>query len=84
GGPGGGGHGGGPGGGGRGMGGMGGMGGGGGSDKRYSLSVSVRMQNALNHPSFGNPTGVLTSPIFGIPNVALPGRTIELSARFSF
>lgn len=77
--------GGGPGGGGRGgFGGMGGMGGGGGSDKRYSLSFSIRAQNVLNHADFANPTGVLTSPIFGIPNVALPARTIEVSARFSF
>ena len=82
GGPGGGGPGGG--GGGRGMGGMGGMGGGGGSDKRYSLSFSIRAQNVLNHADFANPTGVLTSPIFGIPNVALPARTIEISTRFSF
>lgn len=68
-----------------GFGGMGGMGGGGGgSDKRYSLQFSIRAQNILNHADFANPTGVLTSPIFGIPNVALPGRTIEISTRFSF
>lgn len=75
------------GGGGRGGGGFGGMGGGfggGSSDSRYSLQFSIRAQNILNHADFANPTGVLTSPIFGIPNVALPGRTIELSTRFSF
>jgi hypothetical protein len=75
--------------GGRGRGGPGGPGGGfggfgGSSDARYNLTVSVRASNLLNHPTFANPSGVLTSPAFGIPTVAFPGRRIELQMRFSF
>jgi hypothetical protein len=85
----GGGHGpGGPGGGGRGGpggGGFGGFGGGpAGGDSRYNLTVSVRANNLLNHPTFGNPSGVLTSPYFGIPNTAFNPRRVELQMRFSF
>lgn len=58
--------------------------GGGGSDSRYSLTVSVRASNVLNHPSYFNPSGVLTSPTFGIPNAAASGRRVELQMRFSF
>jgi hypothetical protein len=54
------------------------------SDARYLLTVSVRASNLLNHPSYANPSGVLTSPYFGIPNVALPPRQIEVQMRFSF
>ncbi len=71
----------GPGGGGRGGGGF---GGGGGSDQRYSLNVSIRANNVLNQTNFANPSGVLSSPGFGIPNVALPARRIEMALRFSF
>ncbi len=76
------------GGGGRGPGGFGGGGfggfGGGAGDSRYSLQVSIRAQNILNHPSFFNPSGVLTSPFFGIANQAFGGRRIDLTMRFSF
>lgn len=62
----------------------GGFGGGGANDARYNLSVTVRAANLLNHPSFFNPSGVLTSPSFGIPTSAAPGRRIEMQMRFSF
>ena len=62
----------------------GGFGGPGGSDSRYNLTVSVRAQNILNHPTFANPSGVLTSPTFGIPNTAFGSRRVELQMRFSF
>jgi hypothetical protein len=78
-----GGRGGGRGGGGRG-GGPGGFGGGGSSDRRYALTVSVRAQNLFNHPAFGNPSGVLTSPNFGRSNTAFGARQIEGQIRFSF
>jgi hypothetical protein len=67
-----------------GHGGPGGFGGGQANDARYNLSVSVRASNLLNHPSFFNPSGVLTSPSFGIPTSAAPGRRVELQMRFSF
>lgn len=67
-----------------GFGGRGGGFGGGASDSRYSLTVSVRAQNILNQVNFVGPSGVLTSPTFGIPNAALSGRQIETQLRFSF
>ena len=50
---------------------MGGFGGGGGAAK-YNLTVSLNIQNILNHPNFGPPVGNLTSPNFG-QSVALAG-----------
>ncbi|HKO97267.1 MAG TPA: carboxypeptidase regulatory-like domain-containing protein [Pyrinomonadaceae bacterium] len=102
-----GGAGGGRGGGGRGGGGRGGRGGGGGfggggdgesTGKRYNLTLSVNIQNLLNHTNLGTPVGNLTSPVFGLSNTTAGGfggpggganqsagnRRIELQARFSF
>src|SRR5712692_1698545 len=58
----------GPGGGGEGRGG-GGMGGGGGgaTDKKYTLTVSLYVQNILNTVNLGNYEGNLSSPLFGQP-----------------
>ena len=53
---------------GRGGGGMGGFAGGGGggpSDKKYTLTFSVYIQNILNNVNFGAPVGSLSSPLFG-------------------
>jgi hypothetical protein len=63
--PGGGGGGEGHGGGGGGMGGFGGGGGGAASDKKYTLTFSVYIQNILNNANFGLPVGNLSSPLFG-------------------
>ncbi len=102
-----GGAGGGRGGGGRGGGGRGGRGGGGGfggggdgesSGKRYNLTLSMNIQNLLNHTNLGTPIGNLSSPLFGQSNTTAGGfgggggganqsagnRRIELQARFSF
>jgi len=48
-------------------GGMGGFAGGGGgpSDKKYTLTFSVYIQNVLNNVNFGLPVGNLSSPLFG-------------------
>jgi hypothetical protein len=54
----------GPGGGGRG--GPGGMFGGASTGKRYNLTVSVQARNLLNHVNPAQPTGNLSSPLFGI------------------
>lgn len=45
----------------------GGMGGGGASDKKYTLTVSLYVQNILNNVNLGNYVGNLSSPVFGQP-----------------
>jgi hypothetical protein len=84
-----------PGGGGRGGGGMrgggpGGFGGGpggfggGAEGARYTLQLNAQISNLFNHVNFGQYSGTLTSPYFGIPNSAAAGRQFELGVRFSF
>jgi Carboxypeptidase regulatory-like domain/TonB dependent receptor len=82
----------------RGGGGGGGFGGGGDSGRRYSLTVSLNFQNLLNHANLANPTGNLSSRLFGISNSTSGGfggfggggasaaynRKIDASVRFSF
>jgi len=80
-------------------GGGGGFGGGGGdSGRRYGLTVSINIQNLLNHANLANPTGNLSSTFFGISNSTAGGfggfgggggnlaynRRIDASVRFSF
>jgi hypothetical protein len=61
------------------------MGGGGGAEgARYSLQLSAQISNVFNHVNFGQYSGTLTSPYFGIPNSAAAGRQFELGMRFSF
>ncbi|MBS1809192.1 MAG: TonB-dependent receptor [Acidobacteria bacterium] len=76
-------RGGGPGGFGGGMGGMMGMGGGA-EGARYTLQLSAQISNLFNHVNFGQYSGTLTSPYFGIPNSAAAGRQFEMGMRFSF
>jgi hypothetical protein len=65
--------------------------------KRYSLTVSINVQNLLNHTNEGTPTGNLSSPFFGQSNSTSGGfgfggggnqaagnRRIEALLRFSF
>lgn len=86
----------------RGGGGMGGggFGGGGGeSSRRYNLTVSLNIQNLLNHANLAIPTGNLSSRLFGISNSTAGGfggfggggggplaynRRVDASVRFSF
>jgi hypothetical protein len=84
------------GGGGRGGGGFGGGGDGEGANTRYSLVLSVNVQNLLNHTNLGNPIGNLSSPLFGQSNTTSGGfgtgggnlsagnRRMEFQARFTF
>jgi len=65
-------------------GGPGGFGGGGASDRRYSVTLTLRASNLLNHPTYGTPSGVLTSPTFGRSNNAFGSRQVEAQVRFSF
>lgn len=77
----------------------GGFGGGGGdSSRRYNLTVSLNIQNLLNHANLGTPTGNLSSRLFGNSNSTAGGfggfgggggsqaynRRIDASVRFSF
>jgi len=80
-------------------GGGGGFGGGGESGRRYNLTVSLNVQNLLNHANLANPTGNLSSRLFGISNSTTGGfggfgpgggsspaynRRMDVSVRFSF
>lgn len=53
-------------------------------DKRWRFQLYVQVFNVLNHPNLTNFSGVQTSPFFGQPAAALPGRRIETGTRFSF
>lgn len=69
----------------RGMGGGGMMGGGGGPEgARYTVQLSANITNLLNHVNFGQYSGTLTSPYFGISNSASAARQFEMSLRFGF
>jgi hypothetical protein len=62
------------------------------SDRRYTLTFSVFVRNAFNHPNYGNPVSNLTSPLFGQSTSIVGGpfssgsanRRIDLQAMFNF
>ena len=66
--------------------------GGAGSDRRYSLTLGVNVRNVFNKVNAANPTGVLGSGFFDIPNSLERGpfstgsavRRLDLQATFSF
>ena len=49
-----------------------------------TVTVSVDVENLLNTIRLAGSTGVLTSPVFGLPNRALNGRRFELGIRYNF
>jgi hypothetical protein len=65
---------------------------------KYNLTLSLNVQNVLNHVNFGPPVGNMTSPSFGQSTSVAggfggfgggggnsgPNRKIYLNARFSF
>jgi len=60
---------------------------------KYNLTLSVNAMDIFNHPNFGQFNGVLTSPLFGLPNSTLGSRggfggggsrRIDLGLRFAF
>ncbi|MCU1303561.1 MAG: Cna B-type protein [Candidatus Sulfotelmatobacter sp.] len=63
-----------------------------GSDRRYSLTFGVTARNVFNKVNFANPSGILGSRFFDIPNQLQTGsfsnsaanRRIDLQATFSF
>ena len=73
-------------------GGPGGMMGGPSTDRRYNLTVGVNVRNVFNKVNTSNPSGILGSPFFSIPNGLQGGpfstgsavRRIDLQATFSF
>jgi len=56
---------------------------GGGATPRYVI-FSASAENLTNYVNFTDFNGVVTSPLFGLPNRALNPLRIELSARFAF
>jgi hypothetical protein len=57
---------------------------GGANNKRFRTEFFIQMTNLLNHANLIAFSGVQTSPFFGQPTAALPGRRIETGMRFSF
>ena len=60
------------------------MGGGGAEDKRVRFELYVAAQNLLNTVNPIGFSGVMTSPFFGRPTAAMPGRRIDLGLRIGF
>jgi hypothetical protein len=48
------------------------------------LYTAVDVENLINRANFAGINGVLTSPSFGRPNVALNPRRVSVSCGFSF
>ena len=49
-----------------------------------AITISVDIENLLNADRLFGSHGVITSPLFGLPNRALNGRRFELGLRYSF
>jgi hypothetical protein len=60
------------------------LGGGGAEDKRVRVELYVSAQNLLNHVNPIGFSGVMTSPFFGQPTAAMPGRRIDVGMRIGF
>ena len=63
---------------------LGGLMGGGAENKRIRFEVYVSAQNLFNNVNPIGYSGVLTSPFFGAPTAAMPGRRIDLGMRVGF
>lgn len=51
---------------------------------RKSLGLTLDIDNVLNRSRLTSASGVLTSPLFGVPNQSLNGRRFEFGARYDF
>jgi hypothetical protein len=49
-----------------------------------NLELRIDAFNAINHPNYPSFVGVMTSPLFGQPNLALPARTLQTSLGYRF
>ena len=63
---------------------LGGLPSGAGEGKRFVTEYYIQAYNLLNHSNFNTFSGVETSPFFGRPTAALPGRRLEMGMRFNF
>ena len=54
------------------------------ANKRYKTEFYIQAANVINHANRTNFIGVQTSPFFGQPIAATPGRRVETGMRFSF
>jgi hypothetical protein len=63
---------------------LGGLMGGGAENKRIRFEFYVSAQNLFNHVNPIGYSGVMTSPFFGLPTAAMPGRRIDLGMRVGF
>lgn len=53
-------------------------------DTGPSVVFTISADNLTNYTNYVDFNGVVTSPLFGLPNRALPPRRIELAARIGF
>ena len=60
------------------------MGGGGAENKRIRIELFASAQNLLNSVTPIGYSGVMTSPFFGQPTAAMPGRRIDIGMRVGF
>jgi hypothetical protein len=51
---------------------------------RYRVSFNMQIQNITNHGNLGSYIGTITSPYFGLPQVVLGTRKIDIGMGFSF
>jgi len=58
--------------------------GGGASDQRFRLEFYLSGQNLLNRTNYSGYSGVLASPLFGLPTGASTARRLQLGIRFGF
>jgi hypothetical protein len=63
---------------------LGAMGGGGAENKRLRFELYVSASNLLNHVNPVAFSGVMTSPFFGQPTAAMPGRRLDMGMRIGF
>jgi hypothetical protein len=63
---------------------LGALGGGGAEDKRIRFELYVSAQNLFNHVNPIGFSGVMTSPFFGQPTAAMPGRRVDVGVRVGF
>ena len=63
---------------------LGGLMGGGAENRRIRIEIYFSAQNLVNHVNPTGYSGVMTSPFFGLPTAAMPGRRIDLGMRVGF
>jgi hypothetical protein len=63
---------------------LGALGGGGAEDKRVRFELYASAQNLFNHVNPIGFSGVMTSPFFGRPTAAMPGRRLDVGLRVGF